>query len=541
MKAVAATKDYPSDYPDDAVRVLKAMSLNNNLQLVGSMSLRSQQYAGDYDAYEVVKLETPSKTTALAKAAGELQSMVRRVNELPNTYISETKIGAIPEWDILSGVEWNGERVVGYNQKEAHAKIEMLRSQNVISPSEAARSKATLKSNLDFHDYQNAKQHIKFHILRWTVPEILAGRKRLRNGDVITLKNAIHSPGLTKVDVIALVGNNRFTDFSVIYEFHWRNETLNPMDIDVPKSLKESYNGLIAEGNYFKALKRKFALAKWENNYKEMNRISPILNSDLGRLYHIVGDIDTLIRLLEQPNIPIDTIKFEIDQFIARLSNIYTLKDYLSHENEIIDSIRHILKLPTDKLTSALEELRDALDKYLQKNTSAMVGETLKGGMYLPVGIYTDFLNTPSSPGFGQRPDNVARNLRNLSHSYSNPAPPFGIDPTTGRLRQPDYTKALTYRILADDLNEYASGVPPDQGHIDAVAFQQKDALNEGQNEWMTKIEPSIRRVMTQYDWNFVKDGRRKAVEHFGLTVPAKNMKFKDIITNPEKYRGTKV
>jgi hypothetical protein len=539
MKAVAAIKKYPSDYPQDAVRVLEAMSINDDLILIGSMSIRSQQYAGDYDAYEVVKLETPNKSAALAKAAGSLQTMVKEVGRLPNTYISETKIGAIPEWDILDGVEWKDDHIVGYNQKALHAKIEGLRSDQVISPSEAAKSKALLKPKMSFQDYQNAEQHIKFHILRWTVPEILAGRKRLRNGHVVSLQSAINSPGLVKVDVISLVSNNRFTDFSIIYDFRWRNEVLNPMVIDVPKSLKESFNGLIAEGNYFKALKRKFALAKWDNDYKTMNKLSPILNSDLGRLYHIVGDIDTLVRLLDQPSVPIDTIKFEIDQFIARLSNIYTLKDYLSHEKEIIASIHHILKLPVEKLQPALEELRDALDKYLQKNTSAMSGETLTGGMYLSPDIYTNFLNVPGSPGFRQLPENLGRNFRNLSHSYSNPAPPFGIDPTTGTLKQPDYTKALTYRILADDLNEYA-GKPPDQGHLNAVKYQQERALNEGQNEWMTKIEPEVLRVMRQFGWIGVPDGRRKAVEHFGLTVPATRMRYKDIMTDPEKYRGIK-
>jgi hypothetical protein len=535
MKAVATTKDYPSDYPDDAVRVLQSMSLNNNLKLVGSMSIRSQQYAGDYDAFEVVKLETPSKTTALAKATGELQSMVRRVSQLPNTYISETKIGVIPEWDIMAGVDYRNGTVVGYNRDQIVNRIHTLRSQNIITTKEAQMATGLLKSKLGFEDYQRAKQNIKFHILRWTVPEILAGRKRLRNGSVISLKEAIATPGLVKIDVISLVANNRFTDFTVIYEFVWKNQTLNPVELDVSKSLKESYNALLHEGNYFKALKRKFALAKWENNYKQMNALSPILNSDLGRLYHIVGDIDTLIRLLEQPDIPVQTIRFEIDQFIGRLSNIYTLKDFLHNQSEINNTLRHILTLPVERMKPALEELNEALNKYLQKNTEAVSGEELKGGYILPTDIYRDFFNVPGSSGVGEKPDNVARNLRNLSHSYSNPIP----DPATGVAPKPDYVKALTLRIFADDLNEYATGTPQDVGHLNAVKTQQYYALNEGQNEWKTRFEPLIAVVKTRYGWNRVPDGHRKAVEHLGLIVPHRNMRYKDIITNPMKYYGT--
>jgi hypothetical protein len=60
-------KKYPSQYPEDAVKVLNAMSFSNgkDIMIMGSSSLQSQKYAGDYDAYEIVKVSFPTKEKAL--------------------------------------------------------------------------------------------------------------------------------------------------------------------------------------------------------------------------------------------------------------------------------------------------------------------------------------------------------------------------------------------------------------------------------------------------------------------------------------------
>lgn len=194
------------------------------------------------------------------------------------------------------------------------------------------------------------------------------------------MEQAFHTPGITKLDVIGLVANNRFTDFSVIYEFRCNGKVLNPEPIEIRASLEESILAYLAEGNYFKVLKRIFALSKLLNDKKALEELTPILNSDLGRLYHIVGDIGTLINLLdEHKRVPLALIRFEIDQFISRLSNIYTLKDYLAKDDQIIGNIKRILKLPESRLKGELEKLKEELDSILQKNSKPIVEAFRKG------------------------------------------------------------------------------------------------------------------------------------------------------------------
>ena len=100
-----------------------------------------------------------------------------------------------------------------------------------------------------------------------------------------------------------------------------------------------------------------------------LEELHNVLNSDLGRLYQIAGDIGTLKDLLENhPDAPLDKVRFEVDQFIGRLSNLYTLKDYLAREPQVIQQIHSVIKMPKEGLLKGLEKLGNYLDNVLQSH-----------------------------------------------------------------------------------------------------------------------------------------------------------------------------
>ena len=87
--SVLALKTFPDGFPNDVNDVLKAMSFTNGkgVKLSGSMAIRSQLYAGDYDASE--RIETHgSKIHAV-------RSLVR------NKFIGDIKSGSVEEWVII--------------------------------------------------------------------------------------------------------------------------------------------------------------------------------------------------------------------------------------------------------------------------------------------------------------------------------------------------------------------------------------------------------------------------------------------------------
>lgn len=372
--AILRTKQYPSDYPSDAVQILDAMSLNNNMSLVGSMSLRSQQYSGDYDGYEVVNSKGNIKE-CLKKFRSDFQNTIKKLRSMPNTFIGDIKAGVVSNWRIINPNVYVGEdKLYNYNAVLCRRKIDELVAIKVLTNLEAKEAYSLIKDKPSIPEFLLAKEKLKYHIIRWSVPEVLANSKKLRDGSVITLDEAFNTDGITKLDVIGLVANSRFTDFSVIYQFRCDGKILNPEPLNIRRSLEESILAYKQEGNYFKVLKRLFALAKLLKDDKMIVELNPILNSDLGRLYHIVGDIGTLDTLLdENKKVPLNIIRFEIDQFVSRLSNIYELKDYLKKDDQIVGTIKNILKMPLSRMKVALEKLRDELDSILQNNSKPLM------------------------------------------------------------------------------------------------------------------------------------------------------------------------
>lgn len=379
-------KEFPTNYPQDAVDILKAMAFNDGkgLNIVGSMSVRSQEWAGDYDGYQVAELSEKSDAAAAKVFARQWADNIKKLRALKDVWIGDIKCGSVEEWRVIPRTARVVDgKIVDYNATACRKRLDELKAKGVISPAEAKDAAELCKPSPSVSDFLLAKQKVKFHIVRWTPAEILVGRKKLRDGSVMTLAQAIQTPTIGKMDCVGLVQNSRFTDFSVIYEFRNKGKTLNPDKINIGESLREAILAYSAEGNYFKVLKRRYALAKAENDLAMVRKLTPILNSDLGRLYHITGDIGTLVNLLEQKRVPMAKVRYEIDQFIGRLSGIWTMKDYLKDETEIIGKLHAILKMAKPRMALALDKLGDQLEGYLQHATKAVVqraGLPLKGG-----------------------------------------------------------------------------------------------------------------------------------------------------------------
>lgn len=350
-EALTRQKEYPTNYPSDAVTILDAMSFTNgrNIKLVGSMSLRSQQYAGDYDAFESVP---PASVPSLIR---RFKHIIKTLRGLPNTVIGDIKCGVVDEWDVVGDTR---------DLTRSRRKIDELVRDNIITSNERKMAETALKGD-------HPEKVIKFHILRWTPAEILAGQQEYR-GRVFTLAYALQTKGLCKVDVISLVQNNRYTDFSCIYEFRSPSgKVLNKVDYDIVGSIRRDIDYYSKKGSWVKVMKRQFALAKIEDRTSSIQYLHAVLSSDLGRLYQIVSDLGTLLVLLEGKKGDPKRIRFEIDQMIGRLSNIYNLPAYLKAEWDVLGTIRSALRSP--KLLPKVRELYDKLEEVMEKEAKRFV------------------------------------------------------------------------------------------------------------------------------------------------------------------------
>jgi hypothetical protein len=362
MSGIVARKQYPEGYPNDALDILKMMSFTDgrNVNVVGSMALRSQVYAGDYDADEVVDTRG-SREHSVRGLARKFKSIVRELLDKPLTYIGDIKSGSVEEWKVVSD---------SYNASESRRKLKELHDNHIVSDSEYRDGLKLLKPRVSKIEFLLLQQKLRFHILRWKPAEVLAGHKILADGRKFTLEDAFQTPTITKMDVVSWVQNSRFTDFSMIYQFKHAGILLNPGIRDFEASIRENIYVLKHDGNYFKMAKRMFALARFRNHQKEIELLSNMFNSDMGRLYHVYGDIGTLESLVENTSsLPYNRIEFEIDQFKGRLSNI-GLPKYLEEEGNVFELIDQLISMrkstyTKEKLLSLLEKLKTRLYELL--------------------------------------------------------------------------------------------------------------------------------------------------------------------------------
>lgn len=351
--SVAARKDYPEGYPSDALEILKAMSFTDgkDVRVVGSMALRSQIYAGDYDADEIVNTRGP-RNIALRELVRKFKSIIKNLQTIPNTYVGDIKSGSIEEWVIIHDT---------YNHERSLKQLKKLYDEDIIHKTVYEDGKKRIKPHVSKLELLALRRDFRPNIIRWTPREVMLGFKVLQDKRKFTLEEAFQTPTITKVDVVAWVQNNRFTDFSMIYQFKHNGTFLNPGMGDIETSIRENIFMLHHEGNYFKMAKRMFALAKYNGHTDVMMKLSPLFNGDVGRIYMVYGDIGTLESLLElKHTIPYEKIDFEIDQFKGRLSNI-GLDKYLHHESELFGLIDKLVTLRRTQYSH--EHMKELLGK----------------------------------------------------------------------------------------------------------------------------------------------------------------------------------
>lgn len=358
MSAIVAKKQFPDGYSADALGVLGAMSLTKGraLKIMGSMALRSQVYAGDYDAYEIVAVGGP-RAQAVRHMAREFQRAVARIAEMPATYLGDIKSGSVEDWKVVADA---------YSYEGSTKKMRDLLDQRVITRAQYDAGMRMLKPHMGRADLLEARQALRFNIVRWKPHEVQRGYTTLVDGRKMTLEEAFQTPAITKVDAVSWVQNSRFTDFSVIYEFRNRGEVLNPAMRNVEAALRDNIFWLRHEKNFYKMAKRMFSLAVIKRDARALHALSDMFNGDLGRLYQVYGDIGTLESMVaDGAPLPYARMELEIDQFKGRLSNI-GMPEYLRSEPRILAAIEdigdmHKSPYTRERLAERLASLRERI------------------------------------------------------------------------------------------------------------------------------------------------------------------------------------
>jgi len=275
-------RDFPEQYSSDLLKVLKGVSLGTPM-VVGSSADYRIMYSADYDLMEEVILRRNS--------AAIFQRKLRKIQKIGK--VTDIKIGEITEWNLLKKPFIKNGAVKDYDQGNELEHLSALWSAKTITHDEFMLAQTLLKSHLTAAEFLFAKKELRFGLLRWTPREVYAGYKTLRNESIIYLYDAFKTKGITKVDIIVWL-KTKYVEVSNI--ILWTNSS-GKYYAYIPalkKSLTENILEFEAEGNYIKVAKRMLSLAKKYKNMEDIDKLTSILNSPIGKLYLVTSDMEVL-------------------------------------------------------------------------------------------------------------------------------------------------------------------------------------------------------------------------------------------------------
>jgi hypothetical protein len=352
------TKKVNIDYSTIIYETLKLLTLTNfkKFHIMGTSAIRNIEFSLDYDCYDIIK------DYNIDKIIKKLKQRIRILLNTELTYITDFKCGEIKEYRALKD-----DFIQKYNYDEIRDKVEELHNIKVINDEDYKEIDKNLVEKPTVDNLNILKQKLKYHIVRWKPDEILRGYKILINGKKLTLKEGmLNDSCLIKLDIVRWI-NERYINFSCIYE-----NNFTPRDIKI--QLEEEMTFLNNSHKYFKLSRRLFSYYRInpKNHLGNIKVLLDLFNSNLGILYQISGDIETLIYIIENEKIlSKERILYEIDNFKNRLSNV-NIKKYLEESpkiSKIINNILNIYKLDKSKIINELNKIKDTIDTILNEDT----------------------------------------------------------------------------------------------------------------------------------------------------------------------------
>ena len=198
--------------------------------------------------------------------------------------------------------------------------------------------------------------------LRWDYEEI---KKRENNG--ITFEQALKMKSMIKMDVVSLL-NGRFIEITEVYNIYIDGSSNADYTKEkVRKELNDDMKEQIKDGNYMKALKRKYSLLNLDNNNKAVReKLIDYFNSPIGLLNRSKSDLETMLTVVQSKKFDIDEIRNSL-QMLKEIISAYPVENNI--EQISLLKKKEKMKVPLYKQILRLKEYinRDAENMFRQK------------------------------------------------------------------------------------------------------------------------------------------------------------------------------
>ena len=272
-------------------------------------------------------------------------------------------------------------RIVGYNYSGSIKELDRLKQKKLISSEHYVQIKELLKKKPSLLDFELLLE--KFNnliVYRWSGSQIVKGYVEFED-EKLTLREAIQSPGIIKIDMYYWL-NNRFVEItSFLQLFIKKNGKLINVNIERKESeyipdMKEQLHKYLSKFHFnpFKALKRMLVLSFIGKNDSDSRVLSKLMSSGYAIMYQVVGDLKVLLEITETINAPpYEKMGIEVNDMKDRLARIYEFdipKKIYESINELYDDLSSGL---TSEIEKTFKDLIMKLSNILNKNITLWI------------------------------------------------------------------------------------------------------------------------------------------------------------------------
>jgi len=185
--------------------------------------------------------------------------------------------------------------------------------------------------------------------LRWDYEAL---KRRENNG--ITFEQALKQKSMIKMDVVTLL-NGRYIEITEVYNIFIDGESnFDYTKENVRKELTDDMKKQIKDGNYMKALKRKYSLLNLDNKNKAVReKLIDYFNSPIGLLNRCKSDLETMLTVIESKKFDIDEIRNSL-QMIKEAISAFPVENNLEEISKL--KTKQNMKVPIYKQILRLKE-----------------------------------------------------------------------------------------------------------------------------------------------------------------------------------------
>lgn len=360
-----------------AKRAIDLVTLQSNEQPVGSFKYRSHPYPADIDVFE--KTDTCCSVDRIGDGLyAEFQAMFADIKKDPLAFVGDFKAGELDTSMEAGKYNLKTDKYDNYYPSTIQKEARRMYEKKVIDKKtfdrilEITSRKLTTKTHIELDSIIR-----KIVPLRWTLPELMAGKKKDALGKIRWLQEELASGTMVKIDIWYPVDGN-YTEITNVFLIETEvdgktyvltnsmNDYVDELRYDVWKYTRpETYNPL-------KAAKRTWLLLMLLGKNKEAAALLPLFGSGAASLNQIKDEMEVLSLLQKRPTTSVvqDIVWNQTDQFKSRINEINDLKDldydgYFSALDRMLDQEKPVYTRTIGKLHADVNKYTDSFLKQL--------------------------------------------------------------------------------------------------------------------------------------------------------------------------------